>query len=109
MSKLNCRDFLVTMTLCVSTVSFAAEHVKPGLTPTLVGAEGNGTQIHIGFTPNPTNCLYSGVYFGGATAAERNATLSTALAAKLAGKTLRIAYSQASSGAICNGSSIYVE
>lgn len=107
MKTLPQKKWAMALLLAASGVAVAATHTVSDITPALVGAEGNGVQIHVGITPNPTNCLYSGVYFSGAT--ERNAVLSTALAAKLGGKKLRIIYTQANSGAICIGDSIYIE
>lgn len=79
-----------------------------GVTPGLVGSENNGTIAYIGILPNPDNCIYGGVYF--VAPADPKVALSVALAAKMAGKTLRIDYSQPEGrGTSCKGYGIYVE
>jgi hypothetical protein len=71
-----------------------------------VGSENNGSSAYIGITPNPNNCLSAGIYF--TSPYDAKAALSVALAAKMAGKTLRIDYS-IGAGNQCFGYAIYVE
>jgi len=72
----------------------------------LAGVENNGSQVYINPLSNPNNCLYSGVYF--TNAAEISRVLAVALAAKAAGKTVRIDYNQpGGSGTLCTGYAIY--
>jgi hypothetical protein len=92
--------------IALASPSWAFAIGQGGITPTMVGSEGNGVSDYIGISPNPNNCLYAGVYF---TSGDVKTALSVALSAKVSGKTLRIEYTQAQPGAVCYGSSIYVE
>ena len=96
--------FLILL-LSISNMVVAA--IQHGATVTLTGMEGNGTQVYVGITPNTHRCLYGGVYF--TEPAELDKALSIALAAKLAEKTVRVDFTQATSGGQCLGTGIYVE
>ncbi|MBI3561504.1 MAG: hypothetical protein HY080_07305 [Gammaproteobacteria bacterium] len=79
-----------------------------GITVTLTGAEGNGSQAYIGLSPNPNGCLNNGIYF--INPGEVGKTLAIAVAAKLSGKTVRIDFTQPGGpGTQCNGYGIYIE
>ena len=81
---------------------------QTGVTPTMVGIEGNGTDAYIGISPNTNYCAYGGVYF--TSTVDMKIALSIALSAKMAGKTVRVDFNQPQgSGTQCFGVSIYAE
>ena len=103
------KKIIVYLALSVLSLSASAANIY-GVTPSLVGIEGNGGAIYVGLTDNAPGCLYGGIYFNGGTIDDRKAELGVAMAAKLAGKTVRIDYTQTGGpGTICFGYSIYIE
>lgn len=79
-----------------------------GIHLTIVGTGTVGTLVYVGIVENPNNCLSGGIYFR--VTAELNKALAVALAAKVAGKTVRIDYNQPGGvGTECTGTSIFLE
>ncbi len=90
----------------ISTETYAL--VQNNTAVVMTGTEGHGKQVYVGIDPNPNNCKYSGVYF--IDAAELTQVLSVALSSKMAGKKIRIDYTQPDgAGTQCFGYSIYAQ
>lgn len=99
--------FIVICAMCGFS-GLAYGIVQKSITVGLTGMENDGSNVYVGIAPNPNACLYGGIYF--IEAAEIDKVLSVALAAKLAGKTVRIDYNQPGGpGRQCFGYGIYVE
>jgi hypothetical protein len=73
----------------------------------MVGSEANGKVAYVGITPNSNGCYAGGVYFR--EEEEVSKTLSIAMAAKLASKTIRVDYGQDEITGKCVGYSIYMQ
>lgn len=96
--------------LALSLLANSAQAVvSTGLIPSLVGLQGDGATVYIGLTNTPAPCTFGGIYFIAGTIAERKAVLATALAAKLAGRTLRIDYVTGGAGGVCLLSGLFIE
>lgn len=90
--------------LMFSSASFAT--TQTGVQTTTVGTESNGAVAYIGLTSNPNNCMYGGVYFSNPF--DPKMALPVAMAAKVAGKTLRLEYT-IGADQLCRGTGIYIE
>ena len=78
-----------------------------GVTVTMVGSEANGKVAYVGISPNTNSCFAGGVYFRNESEVAK--TLSIAMAAKLADKTIRVDYGQDEITGKCVGYSIYMQ
>jgi len=103
MKKNNVIILLAIVPLSFASACFAFD--DQGLTVTKVGQDGNGTKVIVTFVPNENTCNLSQVSFEGP---QMNMTLSIALAAKMASKTVQINYIK-DSDEYCYGSAIFAE
>ena len=99
---------LLLALLFFSPVSFAY-FVQNSVTPTLVGSQNDGDHFGtiICMTDNPHGCVSACVYFDTTTPNYKQA-LAVGLTAKATDKTLRLDFTQDSSG-LCSGTGAFIE
>lgn len=95
------------MLLLFSSQAFAESHSQEDIYVTRAGAGTNGGDILVSISPNPTNCLYGGLYFKDSTN-EKNFALKVGLAALLSGNSVTIEYTQSADGEKCFGDGVYI-
>lgn len=98
-------SFLGFIAVLFSQPVFSIQQV--GVTVTMVGSEANGKVAYVGISPNINSCFAGGVYFRNESEVAK--TLSIAMAAKLADKTIRVDYGKDETTGKCVGYSIYMQ
>lgn len=99
---------LLIMLYFVTTAVSAEMQYQYNIDVQMVGIGSHGTTVYVGLSPNPNTCQWEAIYF--IEQAEIDKALSVAMAAKLAGKKVRMDYIQpGGAGTMCYGDAIYIQ
>lgn len=98
-------NILAFVAMVISMPALSLQQV--GVTVGMVGSEGNGKQAYVGISPNTNACFAGGIYFTKEDGVAK--MLSVAMAAKLAGKTIRVDYEKDDTTTKCVGRNIYIQ